>query len=114
MGLQKDFGWQVRRHRMRMGLSQLDLAEAIGRSPQMIGRIERGASAPSFETLEQIARVLETPPHAFFAPSNLDASQAAVDRIVHRLSDLTPDEMEWMDGLIATALRRPQAKPRGG
>jgi transcriptional regulator with XRE-family HTH domain len=107
MGLQQELGRRVRRHRERMGLSQVDLAEAIGRSVQMIGRIERGKSAPSFETLEVIARVLQTPVREFFGPGELGQGEAAVGRIVQRLSSLGPDELAWIDQLISAALRRP-------
>ena len=88
-------------------MSQVDLAEAIGRSVQMIGRIERGKSAPSFATLEEIARVLETPVQDFFGQNELRRADAAANRIMHRLSGLQPGEIEWIDQVIATALRRP-------
>ena len=107
MGLQQELGRHVRRHRERVGMSQVDLAEAIGRSVQMIGRIERGKSAPSFATLEEIARVLKTPVQDFFGPKELDRADAGMNRIMHQLSKLKPDEIVWIDQVIATALRRP-------
>ena len=109
MGLQQELGRHVRRHRERVGMSQVDLAEAIGRSVQMIGRIERGKSAPSFATLEEIARVLETPVQDFFGPKELGRDDASVNRIMHRLSVLSIQEIEWIDQMIAIALGRPDA-----
>ena len=88
-------------------MSQVELADAIGRSVQMIGRIERGRSAPSFATLEKIARVLQTPVQDFFGPEEPDQAGAGAKRIMHRLSLLSPDEIDWVDQIIATALRRP-------
>ena len=110
MGLQQELGRQVRLHRERGGLSQVDLAEAIGRSVQMLGRIERGKSAPSLDTLEEIARVLQTPVQAFFASGEGGQAEEGVGRIVQRLSGLNPDEIEWIDHLVAAALRRPGAR----
>ena len=107
MGLQQDLGRQVRLHRERSGLSQVDLAEAIGRSVQMLGRIERGRSAPSLDTLEEIARVLQTPVRDFFEPGQVEEG---VGRIVQRLSGLTPGEVEWVDQVVAAALGRPRAR----
>jgi len=107
MGLQQDLGRQVRLHRERNGLSQVDLAEAIGRSVQMLGRIERGRSAPSLDTLEEIARVLQTPVRDFFEPGQ---AEEGVGRIVQRLSGLNPDEIEWIDHIVESALRRPRAR----
>jgi len=107
MGLQQDVGRQVRRHRERMGLSQVDLAEAIGRSVQMVGRIERGRSAPSFETLEALSKVLAVPTAAFF-PSDIPvaaSSDPARARLAARLAPLSPDEIAWLDRIVAGALR---------
>jgi transcriptional regulator with XRE-family HTH domain len=107
MGLQQELGRQVRRHRDRIGMSQVELADAIGRSVQMIGRIERGRSAPSFATLEEIARVLQTPLQDFFGFGEPDETGASTNRIMHRLSLLSSDEIEWVDQIIVTVLRRP-------
>ena len=107
MGLQQELGRQVRLHRERSGLSQVDLAEAIGRSVQMLGRIERGKSAPSLDTLEEIARVLQTPVRDFFGSG---PAEAGAGRIVQRLAGLSPAEIEWIDNLVAAALGRPRAR----
>ena len=107
MGLQQELGRQVRRNRERVGLSQADLAEAIGRSVQMIGRIERGKSAPSFDTLEEIARALETPVYDFFAPLGNGDDDEIVSRITHRLSTLDRASLAWIEQLITVALRQP-------
>ena len=65
------------------------------------------AYAPSFATLEKIARVLQTPVQDFFGPEEPDQGGAGAKRIMHRLSLLSPDEIDWVDQIIATALRRP-------
>ena len=72
----------------------------------MLGRIERGKSAPSLDTLEEIARVLQTPVQDFFGSG---PAEEGIGRIVQRLSGLNPDEVEWIDGVITAALRRPRA-----
>ena len=90
-------------------MSQVDLAEAIGRSVQMVGRIERGRSAPSFETLEDIARVLQTPVQDFFASMEVRPVEAHITRITHRLSALNTDELGWIEQLITMALCRPNS-----
>ena len=110
MGLQQELGRQVRLHRERGGLSQVDLAEAIGRSVQMLGRIERGKPAPSLDTLEEIARVLQTPVQAFFGSDEAGQANEGVARLLQRLASLSPDEVEWIDHLVAAALRRPRVR----
>lgn len=52
-------GMRVREVRKLRGLSQEKLAEKVGVDPKQISRIEGGKSAPSFETLEAIARSLQ-------------------------------------------------------
>jgi len=42
-------------------MAQERLAEQIGISITFLGLIERGVNAPSFDTIEQIARALKVP-----------------------------------------------------
>jgi len=57
--LQKSVGRAIRMQRERLGLTQAVLAEAVGLTEQYIGVIERGVRAPSFRTLEALARTLQ-------------------------------------------------------
>jgi len=57
--IRKKFGKRLRRLRRNMDLTQEDLAERVGVSVTFIGQMERGENAPSFETLEKLAQVLE-------------------------------------------------------
>lgn len=66
MSLQKSVGRAIRLHRERAGLTQASLAEAVGLTEQYIGVIERGVRAPSFRTLEALARTLDSPVRDFF------------------------------------------------
>jgi transcriptional regulator with XRE-family HTH domain len=49
---------QIRQWRLRRGLTQAALAERAGLSWIFIAKVEGGARAPSWVTLERIARVL--------------------------------------------------------
>ncbi len=55
-------GAQVRALRNRLGLSQTELAQAIGSTAQSVARLEagRGARGPTVARLDQIARALGT------------------------------------------------------
>lgn len=48
----------IRKYRTVRGLSQSDLAEAIGMSSGHVSEIERGAVNPKFSTVQKIAEVL--------------------------------------------------------
>src|SRR3546814_1994979 len=61
MVLVKDVGHRLPALRKERGLTQADLAELIGHSEVAVRSIERGASAPSFETLGRLTRALEVP-----------------------------------------------------
>ncbi len=60
-GLRTQFGRRLRRLRLARDITQERLAEHIGISVTFLGLIERGVNAPSFETIEEIARVLRVP-----------------------------------------------------
>ena len=64
--LRKDFGIRIRVIRHERQLSQERFAELVGISVDFLSLIERGINAPSFETLEQIARRLRVPVRALF------------------------------------------------
>ena len=52
-------------------LSQERFAEHVGISVDFLSLIERGINAPSFETIEQIAKALRLPVMALFDFANL-------------------------------------------
>ena len=55
------FGLNVRRLRLKKGLSQAALARRAGLSPNYIGTLERGIQNPSLKTLERLAKCLGCP-----------------------------------------------------
>jgi transcriptional regulator with XRE-family HTH domain len=59
--LRKDFGNHLRAIRHQRKLSQERFAEHVGISVDFLSLIERGINAPSFETIEQIAKKLRVP-----------------------------------------------------
>lgn len=66
MELQAIFGANVRHHRKSRGLTQEALAERVDVSMETIGKIERGAAAPTFATAQRIADALAVPVTALF------------------------------------------------
>lgn len=66
MSLKHRVGARIRAIRKQRRLTQPQLAEMIDRSPDAVGNLERGASLPSFETLERLAKALGVPVKEFF------------------------------------------------
>ena len=64
--LRKKFGNRLKAIRLERKLPQERFAELIGISVDFLSLIERGMNAPSFETLEQIAKRLRMPVKALF------------------------------------------------
>ena len=64
--LRKDFGARLRSIRSERKLTQEQFAERVGISVDFLSLIERGINAPSFETIEQMAKRLRVPVKALF------------------------------------------------
>lgn len=56
-----DQGRLIKLLRVARGLSQEDLAEAIGSSPSYVSSIEIGRSSPGFRWLKKVAKFFEMP-----------------------------------------------------
>jgi transcriptional regulator with XRE-family HTH domain len=56
--LSEAFAMVIRRHRIRMGLSQEALAEAAGIHHTYVGLVERGKRKPTIEVAERLATAL--------------------------------------------------------
>lgn len=64
--LREQFGERIRALRKEAGLSQEELAAKADISVDFVSLIERGINAPSFETLETLARALNLPVKELF------------------------------------------------
>jgi transcriptional regulator with XRE-family HTH domain len=64
--LRKDFGNRLLAIRHERKLTQEQFAEHVGISVDFLSLIERGINAPSFETIEQMAKSLRLPVKALF------------------------------------------------
>lgn len=107
--LRQQVGAMVRHHRERAGLTQSDVAEQTNKSLETIGSIERGKTAPSFETLDQLSGVLGVPVREFFGAGDYAVEAGRNDplvRLINRASVLSNDDLEWLDRLVAAALAR--------
>lgn len=58
--MQKEIGANVRSARIRMGLTQAELAELIGASVSYMSKIERGAAIPSMKMILSLCEKLHT------------------------------------------------------
>jgi transcriptional regulator with XRE-family HTH domain len=84
-----DFGRRVRDRRLALGVLQDDLANAIGVSRPIIGKIERGEreSLPSREQIAKIARKLDMKPESLFG-----ANENILERFTEEEQELLRNE----------------------
>jgi transcriptional regulator with XRE-family HTH domain len=64
--LRKKFGKRLQTLRRQAGLTQEQLAEATDVSVDFISLIERGINAPSFDSIEKLAKALGVPIQVLF------------------------------------------------
>jgi transcriptional regulator with XRE-family HTH domain len=102
MLLQKIFGSNVRHHRRAQGLTLEQLAEAVGVSRETIGKIERGTSAPLFETAERIATALDVSPLSLFTgfAEPMGERGRLLASIHDLLSDLNDEQLSKLSKII--------------
>lgn len=64
--LKEKFGKRIRQLRRQKDITQEDLAEAAQISVDFLSLLERGENAPSFKTLEKLAKALGVPVKELF------------------------------------------------
>lgn len=109
--LKNVFGAHVRQVRKARGLTQGQLAELCDLSIDMVGRIERGDAAPSFDTIEKLMAALgATAPTLFgglpLVPDSTPERDRALSRIIKRVGALKEQDLEWIDRVLMAVLRR--------
>lgn len=88
-------------------MTQAQLAEGVDKSVQLIGRIERGLAAPSFETLELLARALSVEVRDLFGTGSMAAGRDdPLAQLVQRVAGLSDADLRWVTKLIEVALSR--------
>lgn len=84
-------GNAVKSARLKMGLTQMELAERIGVSMRTITDLETYRANPQFDTLYQIIRYLNLPVTEFFYPEK--KNNKLLEILTEELSDYTEEEL---------------------
>jgi len=95
--LEKGLGRQISRLRKEKGLTQAQLAEAIGVAVETISRLERGFSIPSLNTIEEISKKLGVSVKDIFdfeyRAEQKSQAEKEISKIVGLLSGKHPEEI---------------------
>jgi transcriptional regulator with XRE-family HTH domain len=115
--LQRTLGEMARAARLRLGLTQEEVANRVGLAQSVYGRIERGKMMPSVPTLRKLCLVLDISSEVLLSLGHLDGEGAAPDaastpelgehpelsRIVHLLHDWPPKRLALLRKLLEVA-----------
>ena len=104
MDLQRTFGVNLRHHRRAKRWTLEELATVAGVSRETVGKIERGASAPLFETVEKLASALEVSPLVLFSasPNPPGARGRQLGRINSVLANMSDRQLDRARRMLET------------
>lgn len=102
------FGKLLAGRRKARGLTQEELANKAEISTSMVTQMETGVSAPSINTVEVLAAVLEIDPSELFTANvtNKSVTSRHIHEISAELSKLNESDLLWIRGIIEAALNR--------
>ena len=112
MSLKERFGALVAAHRRKRGITQQQLAEASGLSPDMVSRIETGSTAVRFSTVERLASALKVDPAELFGLDGSNFERPAMVRLTATLAKLSDDQLEIAADILEAAFRVSQKRTR--
>jgi transcriptional regulator with XRE-family HTH domain len=120
-GLTAIIGAVAKQARTRAGLTQADVAAAVGTHPEVYGRMERGEVMPSVPTLMRVCLTLGCGPHELMGFSPLESPQNSPGantvppglsdtpekrRLLRRLARLDSPRLKALARLVALLLPR--------
>ena len=97
---------QLREFRELKGLQQTELARRAGVSREVVGKIERGETSPTLETLSRLCQVLRVPLAEFFTPKSGNEEKDAVERLCNYLSTKKLEHIQFVEKLAKLAMEQ--------
>ena len=94
MSSRETFGRGLAALRKKRGLTQAELADRIDVSTQFLTAIETGKKAPSFDSIDRIAKVLRTDAGEIFSAGRKEASTPPTSNAVLRATESLPSGHE--------------------
>ncbi|AUI68278.1 helix-turn-helix domain-containing protein [Beggiatoa leptomitoformis] len=93
MSIQIDIGRRIRQARKTKGLTQQELAEALGFDRSFLSKIEAGLSDVTSSMLYDIAKYLDVSVAALYGEEPSPVLEREVKRLSELLETLSPDEV---------------------
>ena len=102
-------GKVVKEARSRLGITQLKLAEDIGKSERTVIKIEGGASNLKLDSLYPLIRVLKIDPNEVFYPE-IERNDPTIQHLRLMIEDCTAEEAGVLIPVIDSVLTALRAK----
>ena len=101
----------IRMRRLKLGLNQTELGDALGVSFQQIQKYENGANAVASTRISDLCRALEMTPNDLFGVSpKMDGDISKLSswtmRVALKLEDASPPMRQAIDAMLDTAPKR--------
>ena len=94
MGIKKELGKKIKRMRIKRGLTQEALSEAVNISQRTLSGIEIGENFCTAETLDKIINALETTPEELFAVDHLRQEKDLINVFCLSVQGLEGEKLE--------------------
>ena len=109
--IDKKIGSVIRMRRLKLGLSQTDLGNALGVSFQQIQKYEHGTNAVASTRISDLCRALEmTPNDLFGVSSKMDGDVSKLSswtmKIALKLEDASPAMRQAIDAMLNAGPKR--------
>ena len=104
-------GKVVKEVRNRRGVTQLNLAEKIGKSERTVIKIEKGESNLKLDALFPLIRELKIDPNTIFYPEN-EQDDPAIEQLRQTIKNCTAEEAACLIPVINSVLSAIRAKDR--
>ena len=109
--IDKKIGSVIRMRRLKLGLNQTELGDALGVSFQQIQKYERGTNAVASTRISDLCRALEmTPNDLFDVSSKMDGDVSKLSswamKIALKLDDASPAMRQAIDAILHAGPRR--------
>ena len=96
------FNDHIKKLRLRLGISQSELARRAGYSHEFISQVERGIKTPSIKALQKIALGLGVSPSILMEPKNLpgESEEKLKSEVMILVSSLPVDKLKVIRDLL--------------
>ena len=105
MGIKKDLGKKIKRMRVKKGLTQEALSEAVNISQRTLSGIEIGENFCTAETLDRIINALDTTAEELFALDHIKQEKDLIHEICNNVRNLEGEKLEIAYKVVKGLLR---------